>query len=83
MRRSLHAFSTVDVSRVVRGKKTIRGVWVGGAGDQGVFDLPLRVERSRVWGMLWGVSEERRLWMLGAEWSYVCGGMVTEWRRRG
>ena len=69
MRRSLHAFSTMDVSRVVCGKKTIRGVWVGGAGDQGVFDLLLRVARSRVWEMLWVVSEERRAWMLGAEWS--------------
>jgi len=71
MRRSLHAFSTMDVSAVVWGKKTIKGVWAGGAGDQGVLDLLVRVERSRVWGMLWGMSEERRLWMLGAEWSYV------------
>jgi len=54
----------------------MRGVWVGGAGDQGVFDLLVRVERSRVWEMLWVVSEERREWMLGAEWSYVCGGMM-------
>ena len=69
MRRSLHAFSTMDVSRVVWGKKTIRGVWSGGAGDQGVFDLLARVERSRVWGMLWEMSEESRLWMLGPEWS--------------
>jgi len=61
----------MDVSAVVWGKKTIRGVWDGGAGDQGVFDLLVRVERSRVWEMLWGMSEERRLWMLGAEWSYV------------
>jgi len=69
MRRSLHAFRMMDVSRVVWGKKTIRGVWVGGAGDHGVFDLPSRVERSRVWGMLWVMREESRLWMLGAEWS--------------
>jgi len=31
--------------------------------------LLLRVARSRVWEMLWVVSEERRAWMLGAEWS--------------
>jgi hypothetical protein len=69
MRLSLHALRMREVSCVVWGKKTIRGVCCGGAGDQGVLDLLLRVVRSRVWEMLWGLSSERRLWMLRGVWS--------------
>lgn len=78
MRRSLHAFRSVEVCGVLSGKKTTRGTSLGDAGECFVMAFAERSSASVVCGMPFVVAWFIRAAMLEGEWLYeyaiVCVG---------
>lgn len=76
MRRLVHSASSREVSCVLVGQNTTRGISWDVAGDCGLLARASRVGMSVVWEMLWDVAKATNADIEVGEWLYVYVGDI-------